>query len=68
MSTKKTNQAKTPELSPAVMAHQTTVRRLFRKAVTYPAYIYPLGSVKATCEILVKLYNKDARVPTNLKY
>ena len=42
--------------------------RLFRKAVTYPAYIYPLGSVKATCEILVKLYNKDARVPTNLKY
>ena len=42
--------------------------RLYRLATTYPSYIYPLGSVKATCEMLVKLYNKHARTPTNLKY
>lgn len=42
--------------------------RLHRLAVTYPSYIYPLGTVKATCEMLVKLYNKHARVDAALKY
>lgn len=42
--------------------------RLRRLAGTYPSYIYPLGNVKATCEMLSKLYNKHARTPTPLKY
>lgn len=42
--------------------------RLFRLGQTYPTYIYPLGTVKDTCEILAKLYNKKARNPVLLKY
>ena len=42
--------------------------RLLRKATAWPSYIYPLGNVKATCEMLVKLFNKKASTASQLKY
>ncbi len=42
--------------------------RLLRNARTMPSYIYPAGNVKATCEMLTKLYNRYSKSVATLKY
>lgn len=42
-------------------------KRLRRNAFAYPSYLYPSGTVKDTCAMLEKLYNRRC-TPVKLKY